>query len=272
MASESGYSNQKKLGISQFKTIHNVGSDKYGQSVASKALYEKTPEEAIAATEIIGKSGQIEFLNIYYPAHNALVNDVFRMTVGAYTNFEFDVLSIIDVDNFLVLPLLPAIDISGDSGIIMGWVTNKTNFDGTQIVTISPSPVKFIKDSNVVDVNEDTITPANNVFLPVKDIVAQASLSSIDGKFTTLNAKDFATETTLAGIAALDFATATQQSDLFYKTPSAIVTVAHDEIVTTYVGATTDINTVVYKEAGNVVSTLTFSYDGSNRLIGVVRS
>ena len=91
MASESGFSNQKKLGIAQFKTIHNVGGDKFGQSVASKALYEKTPEEAITATDVIGNSGQIEFLNIYFPAHNALVNDVFRMTVGANLNFEFDI-------------------------------------------------------------------------------------------------------------------------------------------------------------------------------------
>jgi hypothetical protein len=327
MASESGYSNQKKLGISQFKTIHNVGSDKYGQSVASKALYEKTPEEAIAATEILGKSGQIEFLNIYYPAHNALVNDVFRMTVGAYANFEFDVLSIIDVDNFLVLPLLPAIDISGDSGIIMGWVTSKTNSDGTQIVTISPSPVKFIKDSNVVDVNEDTVTstnnsalptsnffkldgvdtpvskdsaiPTNTIALPVEDVNVLEAVNTLGllvqnvdigpgtsagvpvlahdpsvNEFKYLNVDPANALKVSAADLPLPLGAATElaQSDLFYKTPSAIVTVAHDEIVTTYVGATTDIATVVYKEVGGVVATLTFSYDGSNRLIGVVRS
>jgi hypothetical protein len=50
------------------------------------------------------------------------------------------------------------------------------------------------------------------------------------------------------------------------------VAVAHDEVVVTYVGATTLISTVVYKLATVTVATLTFSYDGSNRLIGVVRS
>ena len=169
MASESGYSNQKKLGTAQFKTIHSVGGDKFGQSVASKALYEKTPEEPIAVTDVIGNSGQIEFLNIYYPSHNALVNDVLRMTLGAYSNFEFDVLSVIDGDNFLVLPLLPAIDISGDSGAIMAWVTNKANADGSQIVTLAPVPLQFVKDSTVINVNEDTVTSANNSALPANN-------------------------------------------------------------------------------------------------------
>jgi hypothetical protein len=56
------------------------------------------------------------------------------------------------------------------------------------------------------------------------------------------------------------------------KSGASMVAVAHDEVVVTYVGATTLISTVVYKLATVTVATLTFSYDGSNRLIGVVRS
>jgi len=64
---------------------------------------------------------------------------------------------------------LPAIDISGDSGIIMGWVTNKANADGSQIVTLAPVPLQFVKDSTVINVNEDTGTPANNSALPANN-------------------------------------------------------------------------------------------------------
>ena len=169
MASESGFSNQKKLGTAQFKTIHNVGGDKFGQSVASKALYEKTAQESITITDVIGNSGQIEFLNIYYPAHNASTNDVLRINGGIYPNFEFDILSIVDIDNFLVLPLLPSIDISGELAVIMAWVTNKANADGSQIVTLAPVPLQFVKDSAVVNVNEDTVTPTNNSALPANN-------------------------------------------------------------------------------------------------------
>jgi hypothetical protein len=51
-----------------------------------------------------------------------------------------------------------------------------------------------------------------------------------------------------------------------------LVPVNYDEIAVSYVGATTDISTVVYKLATVTVATITLSYDGSNRLIGVVRS
>ena len=59
MASESGFSNQLKKGSSQFKTIQSLGGNKFGQSVASKALYEKVASaEIINASEVIGDSGQ----------------------------------------------------------------------------------------------------------------------------------------------------------------------------------------------------------------------
>lgn len=56
------------------------------------------------------------------------------------------------------------------------------------------------------------------------------------------------------------------------KLAGSLVPVEHDEVVTTYVGSTSDISTVVYKLAGVTVATLTLTYDGSNRLIGVVRT
>ena len=51
-----------------------------------------------------------------------------------------------------------------------------------------------------------------------------------------------------------------------------LVPVAYNELVISYVGATTDISTVVYKQATVTVATLTLTYDGSNRLVGVVRT
>lgn len=59
------------------------------------------------------------------------------------------------------------------------------------------------------------------------------------------------------------------------NTASALVTEAHDYVEITYVGATTNISTTVYKlggAAGAVVATLTMAYDGSSRLTSVTRS
>ena len=56
------------------------------------------------------------------------------------------------------------------------------------------------------------------------------------------------------------------------KSAASMVAVAHDEVVLSYVGTSNRISSVVYKLATSTVATLTFSYDGSNRLTGVVRS
>lgn len=76
-------------------------------------------------------------------------------------------------------------------------------------LSITSGPTSFVKDGATVTVNEDTITPANSRPLPIKVLnsagvqvdpateakqdVGNTSLSSIDGKMTTLNAKDFST-------------------------------------------------------------------------------
>jgi hypothetical protein len=197
MATESGYSNQKKKGIAQFKTIHNVGSNSFGEAVASKYLYTiGTGDIGIdAVEEIFGSSGQVEFWKLTIPNHGGQVGGIVRMYFeSSLPNFEFEIVSVVDVDNLLILPISESMPIGAlDSCIIYNWVTGISDPQGNPQITINPSPTSFILDTNVVPVNEDTVTPANNVFLPVKDIVAQASLSSIDGKFTTLNAKDFAT-------------------------------------------------------------------------------
>jgi hypothetical protein len=59
------------------------------------------------------------------------------------------------------------------------------------------------------------------------------------------------------------------------KTAAGLISEKHDYISMTYVGATTDTATVVYKlggVAGTVVATLTLGYDGSNRLTSVTKT
>lgn len=64
-------------------------------------------------------------------------------------------------------------------------------------------------------------------------------------------------------------------TDLEARLAGSLVPVAHDYLSITYVGATTDINTVTYKTGGSggtTVATLTMGYDGSNRLTSVIKS
>ena len=95
----------------------------------------------------------------------------------------------------------------------------------TPTISLTTGPIAFTLDGVSTDVSKDTITPANSKLLPTENLIAQASLSSIDGKFTTLNAKDFATsakqdtgnsslssiDSKFTTLNAKDFATAAKQ-------------------------------------------------------------
>lgn len=198
MATEQGYSNQKKKGKAQFKTIHSAGSDSYAEQVIPKYLYDVNLLD-IAITgiqDILGANGQVEFWKITMVANNASVGNILQIktpSVASLTKFEFEITSIVDVDNFLILPISNTKPSIGDTGVIKNWVSAASDSDGNPQVALAPAPIKFKLDGVTTDVSKDTAIPANSTLLPTENLIAQASLSSIDGKFTTLNAKDFAT-------------------------------------------------------------------------------
>lgn len=124
--------------------------------------------------------------------------------------------------------------------------------------------------------------------LPVTDAAAEASLASIDGKTPTEGQKTMAGSspvviasdqsafpvTANAGTNLNTSALSLQSTQLVFsnKSASSFINSPFDETVITYVGATTNIATVVYKLASVTVNTLTLTYDGSNRLIDVLKS
>jgi hypothetical protein len=198
MASEQGYSNQKKKGRAQFKTIHQVNNNAYGESVIPKYLFELAPTILYISNieDVLGSNGQVEFWKFEVISHQAFVGGIFRLkdvSTDSIFNFEFEVVSVIDADNFTVLPISDIKPEVGNGGTFWGWVTGAADAQGNPQISLAPAAVKFDLDGSLVDVHKDSATPANNIPLPVEDLVAQASLTSIDGKFSTLNAKDFAT-------------------------------------------------------------------------------
>jgi hypothetical protein len=235
MASEQGFSNQKKKGKAQFKTIHGVNSDAFGTASIPKYLFDviSLDNPIISVADVIGNDGQIAFWNLEIISHSASVGNVLRIVDGALKNFEFDIIAVPDADHVHILPISPSKPTVATNTRTMAWVTAKADDEGNAI----QGPVRFLLDTVSTEVSKDSVIPANTIALPVEDFEARASLN-----------------------------------DLNLRTAGSLVPVEHDEIVTTYVGATTDISTVVYKKAGSTVATLTLTYDGSNRLIGVVRT
>lgn len=140
---------------------------------------------------------------------------------------------------------------------------------GTPNTNANGWPVKVTDGTDVLAVNGDgsiNVVIASGLAnpLPVQDSAAEASLASIDTKLTNplpVSVSGVATEATLSAFSN--------------KTASAAVHEAFDYQSISYVGATTDIDVVVYKSGGSggtTVATLTMGYDGSNRLTSVTKT
>lgn len=193
MSVKAGYSNQKKLGASQYETVHNVGSDKFASNVVQKSL----AEYVALPIAITGKQVSLDQSKVRYtiPAHGALkVGDVLRIMSGNAIRQELDIISIIDANTIEVYNVLVSMPEVADTVKTMFYVSAKSDAEGN--VNFSPGPTTFVrnlatetvtedtsnpalnrglpalvtfyKDGNQVTVKEDTITPANNEPLPVK--------------------------------------------------------------------------------------------------------
>lgn len=193
MSVKAGYSNQKKLGASQYETVHNVGSDKFASNVVQKSL----AEYVALPIAITGKQVSLDQSKVRYtiPAHGALkVGDVLRIMSGNAIRQELDIISIIDANTLEVYNVLVSMPEVADTVKTMFYVSAKSDAEGN--VNFSPGPTTFVrnlatetvtedtsnpalnrglpalvtfyKDGNQVTVKEDTITPANNEPLPVK--------------------------------------------------------------------------------------------------------
>lgn len=173
MATEQGFSNQKKKGNAQFKTIHSSGSDSYSEQVIPKYLSDLVVPPVTSfistITDILGLNGQVEFWEIaFIDPHYAIKGDVYRIKGSAddLFNFEFEIVSVVDANTIRVLPISDVKPTSSDFGTIKRWVTANSDSEGNPQITIPLSPIQFVKDNATIPVTEDTITPANNAVLP----------------------------------------------------------------------------------------------------------
>jgi hypothetical protein len=168
MPTDNGYSNQKKKGIAQFETVHNLGSGAYGKSIAPKSLYQISlvSESIVSVSDILGSDGQVQFWNIQITAHGAAVGNVLRINAGALINAEYEIIKVINANNFYILPITDIKPAALDSAVIMGWVTTRVTSDGSANVVVAPTAVSYNLDGSLQTVDQDTSVPANNKALP----------------------------------------------------------------------------------------------------------
>ena len=201
MATDSGYSNQKKLGVSQFETIHNVGSNSYGKRTLSTSVFEKTPFSYINSVTDVEVSGKVVYWEIELPSHGAEKGDMLRVQMLSDFNiFEFEIQEIVDADRLYVLPISSIKPDVGFLASILGFVTNKVNKDGEISVSVGtqflydgsaqeviqdngdatanrafPSLQYMIKDGVQHPITKDTISPSGTIPMPVEIVAASGT-------------------------------------------------------------------------------------------------
>ena len=161
-------------------------------------------------------TGNIDGLTwVYHTATTAQVGDFVRFETGLAQYLEVPIVKV-ETDRFMLGAKVEPAPASGDTFFIMRYATQRVDDDGTQLVAVTPSPITFVLDNVDTEVNEDTLTPANNIPLPTKVMdangvlvdfateVTQAAIladtAAMDANLASLAAEDFATETTLAAL------------------------------------------------------------------------
>jgi predicted hotdog family 3-hydroxylacyl-ACP dehydratase len=172
MATESGYSNQKKYGSSQYKTVQNVGSDKFGVNTAQMYLFDLTPS-AIPVTnvEVDFNADKIPVVYLEVTSHGAREFDILRVTDNSSDlyGWEFEVIEVIDANTLAVYNIgyvnhVEEVIAIGDEVKICRWITAKADSEGA--LSTSSGPSQFMRNGALQTTTQDTAVPANNRPLP----------------------------------------------------------------------------------------------------------
>lgn len=177
MSTESGYQNQKKYGMAQFKTIQGVGSNKFGVNTAQMYLYDVTPAALLI---VAAAADSIDPTKVYVEitAHGASVGDVLRILPPApLAAWEFDIIEVLSANIIGVHNLSPTLPQAGNSVKICRWITAKADSEGA--LTTASGPIQFTRNGVTQTVVKDTVTPANTRGLPVEIVAANGTAINI---------------------------------------------------------------------------------------------
>lgn len=100
--------------------------------------------------------------------HGARKNDVIQFTSGSSDGVSIQILSCPDADT-MILAATSEFSVSvGDTFDIKRYVTPQYDPNGALVVVANPGPSQFVLDGTDVEVEEDTVAPANNKPFPSK--------------------------------------------------------------------------------------------------------
>jgi hypothetical protein len=136
-----------------------VGSNRYALDAIALMAYEYSSNQTAGA----GSTTQA----IELTAHGAKVGDLVVFNSGTQDEFEVHISAILDANNFELAAICSA-SLVGATFDLLRPKTPRVDASGSTLATVSPAPIQFTYNGVSTDVEEDTVTPANNRPLPVK--------------------------------------------------------------------------------------------------------
>jgi hypothetical protein len=177
MPTEQGYSNQKKLGRAQFKTVHASGNDSFSTKAIPSTVYQKTAPAAIVAVNLVtGASGQVEFYEIELTAHGASVGDIMKMDTGTIVDYEFEIQKIINANKFYILPI--ATPVVAEQAEILGFTSQRTDRKGNLSVAVTVNTAGIASEATLQQTNQILGTDIYNLLAPFVNGFARLDFSA----------------------------------------------------------------------------------------------
>jgi hypothetical protein len=198
MSGLSGFSNQKKLGKSEFVTVQSAGSDKKAINTAQMYLADLTGSALTISAVTQSNDKKITYID-FGAAHGARINDVVRMSTGTLIQWEFDVIEVPSASIVGIWNIAPTLPLAAEDAKLCRWVTAKA--DGEGALQVSQGPTQFTRDGLTQTVIEDTAVPANNRPLPAGLYIVKDGVVYPVTKDTGTPANTVAIPVELSGVA-----------------------------------------------------------------------
>lgn len=159
-----GYSSSQKTGPQKYATIQPLGAGKYGTEVLPKALTE------VLLIDQIPEVGSTED-TIVLTGHSVKAGDILRFN-GGFLDYQEVTVESVTANTIKLAHKFDQPITAAETFRFLRTVTLTISKEGN--LATSSGPLQFVRDGAAQQVIEDTVTPANNVPLPVK-------LSSVTG-------------------------------------------------------------------------------------------
>jgi len=174
MSSPKGFPSNQKLSLptegqtNAFATVVPVDPYRHALDVPRFAFRVNNPTVPRTAGATTGNpsTGPTFVADTSTPAQ---IGDFVRFIDGNAAFLEVPIVAIAPGGNgFYLSARLDSPPASSDQFFIMRYTTQRVDETGSQLVVASPGPSQFVLDGVDVEVEEDTVTPANNKPFPVK--------------------------------------------------------------------------------------------------------